>query len=112
MKLASNIRHRRLQWVDHVMRMYVERVPRKALEGYIEEKKPVGRPRGICLDAVDRNVGVKCRKWRMSEEDRDAWRRRMDDTEAQVGLQRHGRRRRKEEEDDEEISLNLKSTAE
>jgi len=70
-------------------------VTRKALEGYIAEKRPVGRPRGRCLDAVDRDAKVvlKCRNWRRSAEDRVAWRRRMDKTKAQVGLQRHGRRR-------------------
>jgi hypothetical protein len=70
-------------------------VPRKALEGYIEEKRPFGRPRGRCLDAVDRDAKMvlKCRNWRTSEEDRVAWRRRMDKTKAQPGLQLHGRRR-------------------
>jgi hypothetical protein len=43
-------------------------VPRKALEGYIEEKRPVGRLRGRCLDAVDRDAKMvlNCRNWRRS----------------------------------------------
>jgi hypothetical protein len=39
-----------------VLRVKVERVPRKALEVYIEGRRPVGRPRGRWLDAVDRDA--------------------------------------------------------
>jgi hypothetical protein len=62
----------------------------------VEEKRPVGRPRGRCLDAVDRDAKMmlKFRNWRRSAENRVAWRRKMDKTKAQVGLQRQGRRRR------------------
>jgi hypothetical protein len=70
-------------------------VPRKALEGYIEEKRSVGRPRERCLDGVGMDVKMvlKCINWRRSAENRVVWRQRMDKTKAQVGLQRHGRRR-------------------
>jgi hypothetical protein len=47
------VRLRGLQWVGHVLRVKFERVPKKALEGYIEGRSPVGRPRGRWLDAVD-----------------------------------------------------------
>ena len=38
------------------MRMKEERVPKKALNGYIEGRRPVGRPRGSWSDAVDRDA--------------------------------------------------------
>jgi len=45
LELTSNIRLRRLQWVGHMTRMKNERVPQKALKGYPEGRRPVGRPR-------------------------------------------------------------------
>jgi hypothetical protein len=80
-ELTRNIRWRRLQRVAHVMRMVDERVPEKSLNGYIEGRRPVGGSGGRCLDAVDRNVKrvLKCRNWRRSAEDRDAWRRRNEE---------------------------------
>jgi len=49
-------------------------VPKKALRGYIDRRKPARRPRGRWLDAVDRDAKrmLKCRKWGRSAEDRDA----------------------------------------
>jgi hypothetical protein len=63
MELTRNIRLRNLQWVGHVMRMKGERVPMKALKGYIEGRRPVGRPRGIWLDKMNRKAKemLKCR---------------------------------------------------
>ena len=60
-----------------MIRMMDEWVPEKSLNGCIEGRRPVGRPGGRYLDAVDRDVRrmLKCRKWRRSAEDRDAWRR-------------------------------------
>jgi hypothetical protein len=46
MEPTITIRMRRLQWVGHVMRMQDEKVPKKALKGYIEVRKSVGKPRG------------------------------------------------------------------
>jgi hypothetical protein len=46
MELTRNISLRRLQWMGHVMRMKDDRVPKKALKGYIEGRRPVGRSRG------------------------------------------------------------------
>ena len=66
LKLTSNIRLRRLQWVDHTTRMRDERVPQKALKGYLEGRRPVGRSRGRRWDAMDRDAKrmLKCRNWR------------------------------------------------
>jgi hypothetical protein len=57
-----------------VVRKKEERVPKKALIGYAERTRLVGRPRGRWLDVVDRDAKrmLKCRKWRRSTEDGDA----------------------------------------
>jgi hypothetical protein len=74
--------------MGHVTRVEDERVPKKALKGYIEGRRPVGRSRGRWLDKVDREAeGVlKCRTRRKSAEGRDAWRQRIEESKAQVGL--------------------------
>ena len=55
-ELSRNIRWRRLQRVGHAIRVMDERVSEKSLNGYIEGRRPVGRPGGRCSDAVDRDV--------------------------------------------------------
>jgi hypothetical protein len=59
MELTKNIRLRRLQWVGRVVGIKEEKVPMKALKEYIEGRKPVGRPRGRWLDAVERDVEMQ-----------------------------------------------------
>jgi hypothetical protein len=49
-ELPRNIRLRRDQWVGHVMGMRDETVTNKALKGYVEGRRPVGRPRRRWLD--------------------------------------------------------------
>jgi hypothetical protein len=44
MELTRNIGLRRLQRVGHLMKTMEERVPKEALRGYIEGRRPVGRP--------------------------------------------------------------------
>ena len=56
MEISRNVRLRGLQWVGHVIRVKVERVPKIALEGYIERRRPIGRPRGRWLNAMDRDA--------------------------------------------------------
>jgi hypothetical protein len=65
-----------------------ERAHQKALKGYIEVRRPVGGPRGRWTDVDDKDVEslLKCKNWRRSEEDGDAWKRRIEDAKAQVGL--------------------------
>ena len=91
MELTGNIRWRRLQRVGHVIRVMGERVPEISLSGYIEGRRPVGRPVGRCLDEVDGDVKrlSKCRNWRISAGDRDVWRRRIEMPEGE-GLKRPG----------------------
>jgi len=64
------------------------RVAKKALKGYTEGRRPVGRPRGKWLDDVDRDAKrmLECRNWRKSAEDRDAWRQRIEEAKDQVWL--------------------------
>ena len=59
--------------MGHLLRMTDERVSEKAMKGQTEVKRPVGRPRGRCTDAVDREAKsvLKCKIWRKSAEDRD-----------------------------------------
>ena len=73
------------------MRMKEERMPKRALKGYIEARRLVGKPREIWLNAVGRDAKrmLQYRTWRRSAEERDAWRRGTEEAKAQVGLQCH-----------------------
>ena len=66
MELTRNIRYRRLQWLGYVI-MKDEQVPKKAVKGYTEGRRPVERHREKWLDAVSRDAKqmLKCRNWRM-----------------------------------------------
>lgn len=79
-ELTKNIKFRRLQWIGCVMKMNNKWVPMKALEEYTERGRPVGRPRGKWIDVVDRDAKttLKCKNWRRSAEDRDVWKRRLE----------------------------------
>jgi hypothetical protein len=88
MELTGNVRLRRLHWAGQVLRLMHEREPKKALKGYIEGRESIGRPSGRWVDAVD-NVAeniLRCKIRRRSTEDRDIWRRRIEEAKAQVGL--------------------------
>ena len=56
MELTKNIRLRRLQWVGYVLRMKGERASKKALKGYTEGRRLVGRLRRRWIDAVHRDA--------------------------------------------------------
>ena len=87
MDLTRNIRLRRVQWMGHVMRMKDERVLNKVLKEYTERRRPVGSPKRRWLEAVGRDAKrrLKYGNWR-STEDRDCWRRRIEEAKARVGL--------------------------
>jgi hypothetical protein len=57
-----------------------KRVPKRALQGNTEKRRPVGRPRGRWSHAVDIDAMMMmiCRKWRRTSEDRDSWQWRID----------------------------------
>jgi hypothetical protein len=63
-------------------------VPKKILKGYIEGRRPVERPRGIWIGAVhkDPKSMSECKRCTRSVENGDAWRRRIDEIKAQIGL--------------------------
>jgi hypothetical protein len=50
-----------------MLRMSDEKAPKKALKGYVEGRRSVGRPRERWIDAVDRETKsmLKCKNWRM-----------------------------------------------
>jgi len=85
MALTMNFRYRRHQWVGHVM-MKDERVPKKAVKGHIEGRRPFERHRGRWLDAVNRDGKrmLKCRNWNGSAENRHTWRWRTEEAKAKV----------------------------
>jgi len=85
MELTRNIRYRRLQRLGHAM-MKDERVPKKAVKGYTEGRRPVEKHRGKWLDAVSRDAKrmLKCRNWKGLTENRDTWRWRTEEAKAQV----------------------------
>jgi hypothetical protein len=71
----KNMRLRRLQWMGHMMRMD-ECVPKKALKQHTEGRRPVGRPKGRWIHAMDtyaRKI-LKFKNWRKLAEDREVWR--------------------------------------
>ena len=88
MELTGNVRLRRLHWTGHVLRLMDEREPKKALNGYTEGRRSIGRPRGRWVDAVDKVTEsiLRCKIRRRSTEDRDARRRRIEEAKAQIGL--------------------------
>ena len=71
MELTTNISYRRLHWLGHAMTKD-EQVPKKAVKGYTEGRRPVERYRGRWLDAVSRDAKqmFKCRNLRGSAENR------------------------------------------
>ena len=48
-------------------------LPRKALKGYTEGRRPVGRARGRWIDAIDKDATstLKCTNCRRSAEDKE-----------------------------------------
>ena len=71
-----------------MLRMKDERVQKKALKGYIEGRRPVGRPRRRWIHVVDKDANsmLECKDWRRSPEHRNNWRRMTEEDKAQVGL--------------------------
>lgn len=87
-RLSMHIRMMRLRWAGHVQRMPKERAPKMLLSGQPGGRRPVGKPRLRWEDAVDRDargiLGV--RNWRSASGDRVAWRRRIEEARARLGL--------------------------
>jgi hypothetical protein len=84
-ELSNSTRH----WTDkgHVIRMEDDRFPKKVLNGRFHNARPVGRPRGRWVDAVQRDslqiLGT--RGWRRRTENRDEWRHLLREAKARKG---------------------------
>ena len=63
-------------------------MPKKVLKGYTVARRPVAGPRGRWLDALYRDGErmLKCRKCTRWADDRDAWKQKSEEANAQVGL--------------------------
>jgi hypothetical protein len=74
-----------------VLRTKEERALKRALKGSKDWRRPVGRPRGKWMDAVDKDAKsmLKFTNWRRSAEVTIIWRRRTGEAKTQVGQWRH-----------------------
>jgi hypothetical protein len=85
---VEDIKIRRLEWAGHIIRMEVERIPKKVLNGNFHTTRPVGRPRTRWADLVQRYalqlLGTS--GWRRKGANRDGWRRLMGEAKARKGL--------------------------
>ena len=71
------IKSRRMRWAGHVARMGEERGAYRVLEGKLEGKRPLGRPRRGWVDNIRmdlQEVGGGCVDWIRLAQDRDSWR--------------------------------------
>jgi hypothetical protein len=70
------------------MRIKEEGVSRKAFKGCVERRRSIGRASGRWIDAVDRAAKrlLKCKNRRRLAEDGDVWRRRIEESRAQIWL--------------------------
>jgi hypothetical protein len=85
--IVEDIKIRRLEWEDHIIRMEEEGIPKKVLNGNFHTTRPVGRPRTRWVDVVQRDalqlLGIGCRRRAAS---RDEWRHLMRESKARKGL--------------------------
>jgi len=81
--IENVIRYHRLRWLGHVARMDPERLPIQVLYGWIEGKRPIGRPRKTWIDTVRDDVRVLSDlnnkrgtfiAWQTLAQDRGQWR--------------------------------------
>ena len=76
--ISNYIRSQRLRWAGHVARMEEDRMPRRVMEGTLEGRRPVGRPRMRWRDNLMedlRQMGVEDPQndWRDIALDRRTW---------------------------------------
>jgi hypothetical protein len=81
--IENVIRYHRLRWLGHVARMDPERLPVQVLFGWIEGKRPIGRPRKTWIDTVRDDLRVLSDlnnkrgtflAWQTLTQDRGQWR--------------------------------------
>ena len=71
------IKSRRLRWAGHVARMGESRAAYRVLPGFLEGRRPVGRPRRRWSDNVKRDlaeIGFCNGDWFVNAQDWVAWR--------------------------------------
>jgi hypothetical protein len=87
-KVSLFIKLRRLQGAGRVMRMYDERIPKKALQQTVYGKRAVGKPRKRWEDAVWEDciklLGMKA--WKTKGKVRQIWRQCIEKVKARYGL--------------------------
>jgi hypothetical protein len=87
-KVSVFITLRRLQWARHVIRMNDERMPKKALQLTIYDKRALGKPRKRWEDAV-REDSVKLlgtKTWKTNAKDKQFCRQRAEEAKVRCGL--------------------------
>jgi hypothetical protein len=103
-KVSVFIKLRRLQWAGYVIRMNDKRIPKNALQQTIHGKRAAGKPRKRWEDAVQEDsiklLGTKA--WKRKAKDRQFWRQRIEEANAQYGLYVPWRRRRRKNDDDDD----------
>ena len=74
--IQDEVRGRRARWAGHCIRMESDRLPRKVMEGGVQGRRPLGRPRYRWMDGVRKDVErvAPGEDWKELAEDRIIWR--------------------------------------
>ena len=75
--LDSYVVIRQLRWAGHVVRMGMNRLPRKMISSWINEKRPRGSPEmtyGRSMFKALKKANVDNNEWFVLAHDRDLWR--------------------------------------
>ena len=81
------VKSRRLRWAGHCARMTEERTPKIVMNGTVQGRRPVGRPRYRWIDNVKEdvhNIAPDIDNWQEAAQDRRHWR---GSVKAAMGLQ-------------------------
>jgi hypothetical protein len=86
--IAEDIKIRKLDWADHIIRMEEERIPKKVLNGNVHTTRPVGRPGNRWADVVQSDALqlLVTGGWRRRAANRYEWRHPMREAKARKGL--------------------------
>ena len=72
------LKHRRMRWLGHVVRMENDRIPKDLFYGELAQgKRPIGRPQLRYKDVCKRDLkamGVDLSTWEVAASDRSFWR--------------------------------------
>jgi len=86
--LATTTRLQRLKWAGHLQRMEESRVVKRIFNQKLEGKRPVRRPRARWADKIqgDARSILETPNWRKAAEDRNGWRKKIEEACARFGL--------------------------